>query len=161
MIEIVDVNLQRPAHAEAVLAMMDRYSRDPMGAGKPLSEAVRVALVPSLRERCDYAGVLALEDDGQPIGLAHAFEGFSTFMAKPLLNIHDVYVMPGYRGQGVAARMLERLEALARARGYGKLTLEVLEGNGPAQAAYRRFGFDAYTLDPETGRAMFWEKKLA
>ena len=42
----------------------------------------------------------------------------------------------------------------------GPLTLEVLEGNKVAQAAYRASGFAGYELDPEVGRAMFWQKKL-
>lgn len=159
VIEIVDVDLARPAHAEAVLAMMSGYSLDAMGGGEALPEAVLAELVPRLRARADYAGVLAFAD-GEPAGLAHGFEGFSTFKARPLLNVHDVFVAPGYRGQGLAPRMLARLEEVARARGCCKLTLEVLEGNAPAQAAYRKFGFDAYSLDPATGRALFWEKKL-
>lgn len=159
MIEIVDVDLALPAHADALLAMMSGYSLDEMGAGKPLPEAVRTELVPRLRERGDYVGVLAFEGQ-EPAGLAHGFEGFSTFMARPLLNVHDVFVAPAYRGQGLAPLMLARLQALALERGCGKLTLEVLESNVPAQAAYRKFGFEAYMLDPKMGRALFWEKKL-
>ncbi|MEJ2481201.1 MAG: GNAT family N-acetyltransferase [Acidihalobacter sp.] len=160
MIEIVELDLTLPAHAEALLEMMSGYSLDAMGAGKPLPETVRTELVPRLRERNDYLGVLAFDGE-EPAGLAHGFEGFSTFMARPLLNIHDVFVASAHRGQGLAPRMLARLEELARERGCGKLTLEVLESNTPAQAAYRKFGFEAYMLDPKTGRAFFWEKKLA
>lgn len=160
MIEIVELDLTLPAHAEALLEMMSGYSLDAMGAGKPLPETVKAELVPRLRERNDYLGVLAFDGE-EPAGLAHGFEGFSTFMARPLLNIHDVFVAPAHRGQGLAPRMLARLEELARERGCGKLTLEVLESNTPAQAAYRKFGFEAYMLDPKTGRALFWEKKLA
>jgi hypothetical protein len=35
-----------------------------------------------------------------------------------------------------------------------------LEGNKLAQAAYIANGFAGYQLDPEMGRAMFWQKKL-
>jgi ribosomal protein S18 acetylase RimI-like enzyme len=159
VIEIVEVNLALSAHADALLAMMSGYSLDAMGAGKPLPDVVKAELVPRLRERSDYLGVLAFEGE-EPAGLAHGFEGFSTFMARPLLNVHDVFVTPAHRGQGLAPRMLTRLEELARERGCGKLTLEVLESNVPAQAAYRKFGFEAYMLDPKTGRALFWEKRL-
>jgi hypothetical protein len=41
------------------------------------------------------------------------------------------------------------------------MTLEVLEGNIIAQAAYTSCGFASYKLDPRMGKAMFWEKKLA
>ncbi|OZB48602.1 MAG: hypothetical protein B7X40_06820 [Cellulomonas sp. 14-74-6] len=94
------------------------------------------------------------------MGLINAFEGFSTFMARPLLNVHDVYVDGAVRGQSIAGRMLEHLQGLAIARGCGKLTLEVLEHNHPAVSSYRRFGFQPYALDPAQGRATFWEKRL-
>lgn len=159
MFEIVQVDLNRSVHADALLEMMSCYSLDAMGAGKPLPESVKATLVPQLRERGDYLGVLAFDGE-ESIGLAHGFEGFSTFMARPLLNIHDVFVAPAHRGHGLAPQMLARLEALARERGCGKLTLEVLEGNAPAQAVYRKFGFAPYRLDQDTGGALFWEKKL-
>ena len=41
-----------------------------------------------------------------------------------------------------------------------KLTLEVLEGNAIAQAAYKACGYAGYELDPKMGKAMFWQKKL-
>jgi hypothetical protein len=41
-----------------------------------------------------------------------------------------------------------------------KLTLEVLEGNKLAQAAYIANGFVGYQLVSEMGQAMFWQKKL-
>jgi ribosomal protein S18 acetylase RimI-like enzyme len=56
--------------------------------------------------------------------------------------------------------MLGLVEQLARARGACKLTLEVLEGNVPAQKLYRRLGFDNYQLDPAMGQAQFMQKWL-
>ena len=35
-IRIVEADLNLPRHQEAVLAMVDAYSSDPMGNGKPL-----------------------------------------------------------------------------------------------------------------------------
>jgi ribosomal protein S18 acetylase RimI-like enzyme len=56
--------------------------------------------------------------------------------------------------------LLAEVETIARERGCGKLTLEVLEGNEPAKRAYRNFGFDAYQLDPALGQALFWQKTV-
>ncbi|OSM02156.1 putative GCN5-related N-acetyltransferase [Magnetofaba australis IT-1] len=56
--------------------------------------------------------------------------------------------------------MLAEIEAIARARGCCKVTLEVLENNHAAQSAYRKYGFAGYELRPEAGRALFWEKSL-
>lgn len=57
--------------------------------------------------------------------------------------------------------MLKRVEALAVELGCCKMTLEVLEGNHPARALYQSLGFDSYTLDPQMGNAVFWQKALA
>jgi ribosomal protein S18 acetylase RimI-like enzyme len=97
---------------------------------------------------------------GVPAGLAVSFEGYSTFQARPLLNLHDFVVDPEFRGRGVALGLLSRLEREARSRGCCKITLEVLEGNARARGIYARFGFAGYELDPATGKALFLQKKL-
>jgi len=95
-----------------------------------------------------------------PVGIAVCFRGFSTFAARPNLNLHDVAVRPDHRGRGVGRGLLQAVEARARALGCCKLTLEVLTGNGPALQAYTRFGFKPYTLDPALGDAIFLTKNL-
>ena len=143
----------------ALLQLLDSYATDPMGGGKPLPEEVQQTLIPNLKARDDYLGVIAFYDNN-PAGLINAFEGFSTFAAKPLMNIHDVIVVSEFRGKGLAQRMMEKLEQLAHERGCCKLTLEVLSNNQAAQSAYRKFGFEAYQLDPEAGEALFWQKPI-
>ena len=59
-----------------------------------------------------------------------------------------------------AKRLLAKAEEIALGLGCCKLTLEVLEGNSVAQAAYKASGFAKYELDPSMGKAMFWQKKL-
>ncbi len=159
MIHVVDADLSRPEHAAAVIQLMDEYARDPMGGGQPLPDFVKDNLVDALSKRPNVHQFLALDDD-VPAGLINCFEGFSTFACRPLLNIHDVIVSADYRGKGVGTRLLQAAETRARELGCCKLTLEVLEGNTVAQAAYKSFGFSGYALTPTTGKALFWEKKL-
>lgn len=159
MIEIVEADLASPEHAAAVVHLLNEYARDPMGGGRDLPVEVRQRLVPELRRR-ETARVILGFVDGEAAGVAVCFEGFSTFACRPLLNIHDIAVAGGHRGKGLSKRLLEKAQAIAIELGCCKLTLEVLEGNTVAQAAYRSFGFSGYELDPSTGRAMFWEKKL-
>lgn len=142
-----------------VLELLDAYARDPMGGGRPLPAGVRSELIPGLKRRSDYFGFVALSG-GRPAGLVNCFEGFSTFYARPLMNIHDVVVLPEYRGRGLSLRMLDHVEAMARGRGCCKLTLEVLSNNVVAKGAYEKFGFGGYELDPAAGQALFWEKRL-
>lgn len=56
--------------------------------------------------------------------------------------------------------MLLEIESFARSLGCCKLTLEVLSGNFAAKKAYANVGFEGYELDPESGYAEFWQKKL-
>lgn len=157
---ILVADLGDPAHGSAVLTLLDAYARGEMGGGAPLADDVRQQLLPALQRR-PQAHVLLAFSAGQPAALAICMEGFSTFACKPLLNIHDFMVAEGFRGRGLSQRMLAQVEALARQLGCCKITLEVLEGNTVAQRAYRAFGFDGYELLPETGKALFWQKKLA
>jgi ribosomal protein S18 acetylase RimI-like enzyme len=60
----------------------------------------------------------------------------------------------------VGQALLKAAEDHARARGCCKLTLEVLSGNTPAMASYKRFGFAQYELDPAVGQAQFMQKWL-
>lgn len=65
-----------------------------------------------------------------------------------------------FRGLGVSQLMLAKVEEQAKKRGCCKITLEVLEGNEIARNSYMKFGFDGYELDPEMGKALFWQKTL-
>ncbi|RMX05653.1 GNAT family N-acetyltransferase [Corticibacter populi] len=160
MLEIILADLRLPNHANALVELLDAYARDPMGGSEPLPQRTREQLPAALAARPGAHVILAFVD-GQPAGLLNAIEGFSTFACQPILNVHDVAVAPAFRGQGISRRLFERAEQIAREIGACKLTLEVLEGNRHAQAAYRRFGFAPYALDPALGSAMFWQKPLA
>jgi ribosomal protein S18 acetylase RimI-like enzyme len=94
------------------------------------------------------------------VGLLNAFLGFSTFKAKPLMNIHDIAVQPQWRGQGVGRALLQAIQTHAQRLGCCKLTLEVLSGNHQAQRSYRAFGFEDYALDPAAGVAGLMQKWL-
>lgn len=159
MIEIVEADLSLPAHAEAMIQLMDAYALDIMGGGQGLSNYVKVNLPTELAKRKSAHVILAFVD-AKPAGLVICLEGFSTFACKPLLNIHDVIVTLPYRRRGLSKLMLQKAEEIALDLGCCKLTLEVLEGNHVAQSAYKAFGFSGYELNPEMGKALFWEKKL-
>ncbi|HDZ57243.1 MAG TPA: GNAT family N-acetyltransferase [Pseudomonas xinjiangensis] len=148
-----------PDHASAIVRLLDAYAQDPMGGGEPLSEEVKLTLAGKLAALPHAFSVLCYVD-GQPAGLVNCFEGFSSFVASPLVNIHDVVVSPAFRGLGVSQLMLAEVERIAIERGCCKLTLEVLEGNRVAQGAYEKCGFSGYQLDPAMGHAMFWQKSL-
>lgn len=157
---VVIANLDDPIHAHAIIFLLNEYSKDQMGGGKALTEYARLNLVSELKKRPHAFAILAFNDT-EPVGLAICIEGFSSFACKPLLNIHDMMVLQKFRGKKYSRTLLAKAEQLAKERGCCKLTLEVLEGNAIAQNAYRAFGFEGYELDPQMGKALFWQKTLA
>lgn len=159
MPKVIKADLSNPEHAEAVVSQLSAYANDIMGGGEELPAYTRKHLVEKLKDRADCRIVLAFEDD-TPVGFAISFEGFSTFMCAPILNIHDLAVSPEFRGRGMAKLLLAKLEEIAIETGCCKLTLEVLEGNTIARTTYEKDGFSPYQLDPEMGNALFYEKKL-
>ncbi|WP_331351480.1 GNAT family N-acetyltransferase [Cellvibrio sp. UBA7671] len=158
-INIVRVDYGNPQHGSDLVLLLDSYARDPMGGGEPLSQFVKDNLVAELSKR-DFGLSLIAYVDNQPAGLLNAFEGFSTFACKPLFNVHDIVVLEAFRGLQLSQLLLQELEKIARDKGCCKITLEVLEGNVIAQQAYQKSGFAGYELDPQMGKAMFWQKKL-
>jgi GNAT superfamily N-acetyltransferase len=127
--------------ADSIVVLLNSYALEPVGLGAPLPSDVRDRLVPELRAFPRALVLLAFDDDAA-IGIAVCFLGFSTFRARPLLNIHDLAVLPQYRGKGAGRALLQAAEDYARRQGCCRLTLEVLESNSGARALYRRFGFD-------------------
>lgn len=158
-LRVVLVDYERDTDRAALVMLLDAYARDPMGGGEPLTEAVKARLCDDLAARPQAFSFVAWQDT-EAVGLVNCLEGYSTFKAQALMNIHDIAVLPHWRGQGVGQALLTAAEDLARARGCCKLTLEVLTGNQPALASYLKFGFAPYALDPAAGQASFMQKWL-
>jgi ribosomal protein S18 acetylase RimI-like enzyme len=144
--------------AADVVALLDSYASDPRGGGQPVPREVRARLIPGLRAHPTARVWLAFDDDAA-VGVCVGFLGFSTFQARPLLNIHDLAVLPGRRGGGVGRALLAAAEAHAREAGCGKLTLEVQDDNTPARNLYERFGFRDVVYG-DSGPTRFLSKAL-
>ena len=143
--------------AQALVFLLNAYAQDPMGGGEALQSEAATRLCADLSRIASAASFIAWLDD-KPIGLINCFEGYSTFKAKPLLNVHDIVVHESVRGQGIGQALLAWAEQRAREIGCCKLTLEVLANNAQARAAYERAGFAPYVLDPAAGQALFLQK---
>ena len=155
------IDLSSADQATAWLDLLDVYASDRMGGGAPLAASVRANLVPRLRELSTFHGAVAWwGEERKPVGLINCFAGFSTFAARPLLNIHDLVVRTEARRRGVGRALLDWAEARAHQLGCCKLTLEVLSNNVSALRVYDHAGFAPYVLDPTAGQALFLEKKL-
>ena len=158
-VEIVEADLNRTEHQQDVVELIDAYAQDPMGNGKSLTEEVRSALIPGLAQHPTTIIFLAYQG-GKAIGIAVCFRGFSTFAARPLINIHDLAVLPVHRGQGAGRRLLEEVERKALDMGCCKLTLEVQENNLRARQVYEALGFAQSEYVEAAGGGLFLSKPL-
>jgi len=158
-LRVVAADLQNEAISTAWLELLDHYARDPMGGGTGLSDYAKANLVRVLKDLPTFHGALAFSGD-EAVGLINCFAGFSTFAAKPLLNIHDIVTRDDRRGQGVGQALLQWAEQRAHELGCCKLTLEILSGNTRAMASYARAGYAPYVLDPAAGHALLMQKLL-
>jgi ribosomal protein S18 acetylase RimI-like enzyme len=158
-IEIVKADLDRAEHQQAILDLLDAYAADPLIDGKPLSPQVRQEMIPGLRAHPTTLVPLAFHDT-KAVGVAVCFRGYSTFYARPLINIHDLAVLAEYRGLGIGRRLLEAIEREARDAGCCKLTLEVRETNRRAKGLYESIGFTAGANDGPGSGFLFLAKPL-
>ena len=127
-------------HCESFALLIGQYMADPMGDSKPLTPMEQLRLVDGMSKHPAGFVLFAVLDE-EIIGLVTCFINFSTFKARPYLNIHDVLVKKDYRGNGYGRLLLEKCVALASERKYCKVTLEVRSDNLPAQMLYKSMGF--------------------
>jgi len=104
-IEIREADLSDPADAAGFLLVLDAYAQSAVGGGQPLPPEVRARLVPALRDQAGAVVLLALSER-TVVGIATCFFGFSTFAARPLLNVHDLAVQPEFQRRGIGRALL-------------------------------------------------------
>src|SRR5690606_13386950 len=112
-LQIVQADLANGEHQQAVRDLTAAYGMDPMGNDGPLPAESLERLIPALQAHPTTHILLAYLDD-RPVGIATCFLGFSTFAARPLLNLHDLAVLPECRGRGVSRELLRAVEEKAR-----------------------------------------------
>ena len=144
-----------PKHATAIVDLINDYATEPHGGGRTLNEAISSKIVSGMQATPGAFTMLSWDGD-QPVGVAVCFRGFSTFAAKPLVNIHDLSVLNSRRGQGIGTMLLTAVENHAKSMGCCKVTLEVREENPQAEKLYLRVGYG----DPDGFRTRFLDKKL-
>lgn len=158
--KIVTADLDSVRHADGIVAVLDSYASEPVGGGTPLNADVREKLIDALRCHPTTKVWIAENGDGETIGVAVCFVGFSTFAARPLLNIHDLAVLPGHRGNGIGTALLAAAERSARELGCCKVTLEVRADNRRARSLYVRAGYGDFSPSEQPIETIFMEKKL-
>jgi len=94
----------------------------------------------TFRRLCDQTdgmiGLVAIDDQGALVGLAHLVFHPSTWSADPYCYLEDLFVAPAARGTGAAAQLLDAAFAEADGRGAARTYWETQEFNAPARSLY-------------------------
>ncbi|GAB4024529.1 GNAT family N-acetyltransferase [Spirosoma koreense] len=106
------------------------------------------------------AGVAALTEDQEP---EYAQVGFD--LSQRAVVTHRLAVDPAFRGQGVAAALLNQAEQIALERGISFLRIDTNSENQVTQKLFPKLGYEyagAITLSFRPGlRFLAYEKKLS
>lgn len=79
-------------------------------------------------------------DEGKAVAYAIVYETYSSFAAKPVLWLEDVYVTPSHRRRGVGKALLAEAQQEAARRGCVRVAWAVLDWNVDAQKMYDALG---------------------
>ncbi|RIH63960.1 GNAT family N-acetyltransferase [Mariniphaga sediminis] len=152
--EFIKVDLNNEVHCSNLLKLLNDYMEDDIGTGKPMPKELGPQIIDGLKEHPVYLGFFACVED-EFAALANCNLNFSTWQAKPLINIHDFIVSPDFRKQGVGLFLLKEIERYATQKGYCRINLEVRHDNYNAQNLYLKAGFNECVP-----RNYFWEKRM-
>lgn len=150
--KLVQVDLENPNHCKQLLHLLNDYMEDEMGISQSLPESLGPKIIAGLKKHPGYIGFFVCIENNYA-ALANCNLNFSTWAAKPLINIHDFVVSPKYRKQGVGKFLMNGIEDFATTKGYCKINLEVRNDNVKAQALYKKMGF--VECEPPM---YFWQK---
>jgi GNAT superfamily N-acetyltransferase len=93
---------------------------------------------------CDAAGgmfaLVALDADGQHVGLAHSVVHPSTWALQGYCYLEDLFVAPAARGGDVARGLIDATALVARERGVERLYWHTQQFNGAARSLYDTVG---------------------
>jgi ribosomal protein S18 acetylase RimI-like enzyme len=157
MVLVREANLYDESDSQSIVFVLDAYSADPNGLGRPLADDVKRALPYQLARLPNCKVFVAILEE-RIVGAAICFIGFSTFNAQEVVNIHDLAVLPEFRNRGIGSVLLNAVDDFARQLGACKITLEVRENNKAAERLYIRKGFQNPFGDCE--RSFFMERRI-
>jgi len=107
----------------------------------------------------ELAGVAAITTDQEP---EYANVGWD--ISEPAIVVHRIAVDPAFRGQGIAAALMQQAEAVALSRGISVLRVDTNTQNAATQKLFPKLG---YLLSGETElgfraglRFLCYEKRL-
>jgi ribosomal-protein-alanine N-acetyltransferase len=98
-----------------------------------------------------FALFLTAESDGKIVG----FIGARVLPEKNSVHLSNLAVATTFQKRGIGSNLVKRMAELMGQLGVDTLTLEVKRDNLPAQAMYRKLGFETTEILPA-----YYENKL-
>jgi len=109
---------------------------------RPTPAAKRRLLKDCSGSRRRFDAYLAVSG-GKAVGYALIFETYSSFLARPVLYLEDLFVLPSHRGRAVGRLLFRFCVSEAKRRGCGRMEWVVLDWNRDAKRFYRKLGAEA------------------
>ena len=131
-------------HATLLRLIAAYYAYDHIAFDEPVA---RAGLAQLLSDEATGRAYL-LERRGEIAGYFIFTFGFDVEFGGRLATLTDLYLEPAFRGAGLGTAALEFIAAECRALGVKAIELQVEEANLPAQALYRKLGFERLSRLP-------------
>lgn len=135
---MIQIENMKAIHGEQVLAMMHTFYASPAVSTNGSPEIFRKDIEACVGDNPFMEGFVFTENSAV-VGYAMIAKSFSTEFGRPCIWIEDLYLLPQYRGQGMAGVFFKHLEKQYPGTIH---RLEVEEENAHAVHVYRKNGFD-------------------
>jgi ribosomal protein S18 acetylase RimI-like enzyme len=139
----VDIKIFRaePEHLEIIAPLFNAYR---LFYEQPSDlEGARLFIRERLENEDSVIFWAVAEAEGKVIGMGFVqlYPSLSSLSLKPLWLLHDLYVSPEARRQGVAKALAQQAWQLASDSGAGRLVLNITIDNLPAQKLVESLGY--------------------
>ncbi len=85
-------------------------------------------------------GALLAEIDEKAVGFVSFIWEYSIWLGKKYMNLNDLYVREQYRGRGIGAMLMKKMQRLCLSHGVYHIRWEVEENNQKAIDFYKNLG---------------------
>ena len=115
-----------------------------------LAESNRDAVQSTLARHAVAGGVYAARHDDEVVGFASVTLERGSYASDVTRGIvHNVYVVPGFRNDGIGSDLLDAAEAALDDAGASTVALDAMAANEPARRFYRRRGYAPHRVELE------------
>jgi ribosomal protein S18 acetylase RimI-like enzyme len=143
--------------AASVASLMSAF-RNHIGLDWPTDDQVRATVDSLLRDPATEFLLAAPDGRDAPAGVCQLRYRLSVWTASDDCWLEDLYVSDEVRGTGLGRALIAEAFERARARGCGRVQLDVAEDNDRAIEIYRRAGFGTEPGSP--GRTLLITRRL-